>query len=311
MNNLRSYFPTYSDTGAIFTAMIQFGAPWAEDIAKDMDIAYFSMYSGIKTPSEFTTINSTDGIANVEDISRILWMIYGHNWKRLWDGYLIQYSPIDNYNLNETISRTQTNDGTVDKTVNVDGTVDTTDTETTDMTRTDSGTSTVDSTVTTDMTKTSNGSTQYGKKIQVDLDEELSRYGFDSSAPVPTEQNRRNSTDTHSGTDTTTETTEDTGTVVTDTDSTVSNTRKDTGTVENVGKTTSSTDTTDKTVSSDEEVENITRERTGNVGQNSYQELLRQEFNLWRWNFFTQVFEDCDKYLALSIFNMCNFSQLK
>lgn len=104
-----------------------------------------------------------------------------------------------------------------------------------------------------------------------------STYGFNSSEAVPTNSG------TSSGTNTTANDTTDT------TEGSVTNTgtneatlaRQDKGT-EQIG-------------------ENITRTKSGNTGQHTIQELLQQEFNLWKWNFYKQVFRDVDSVIALLI----------
>lgn len=269
-NNLISYFPQYLDTGAIFTQMATLGAPWDGEVGKEMDDAYLSMYSGVKTASKFTVLHSVDGVASVQSIAKLLWSMYGQSWKRLWDGYTIQYSPIDNYNVQETMERTQNNDRDINKTTDTNSSVDGTVKDT------------------TDMSESVNGTIQHGHVVQKTENDTKSVYGFDSQEAVPSEVTSATGTDTNSGTDTQTNTTDTTGTV----DTVTSNTT--------VGK------ITDVTSDTDNETENLQRTKTGNVGQNSYQELLRQEFDLWRWNFFTQVFEDCDKYLVLSVYDLCS-----
>ena len=273
-NNLISYFPQYLNTGAIFAQMAMYGAPWTAELGKEMDDVYLSMYSGLKTPSKFTVLHSVDGVASVESIARLLWSMYGHSWKRLWDGYTIQYSPIDNYKVQETMERTQSNDRDINKTTDTNSSVNGTVKDT------------------TDMSESVNGSIQHGHVVQKTENDTKSVYGFDSQNAVPSEVTSATGTDTNSGTDTQTSTTNTTGTV----DTTTSNTT--------VGK------ITDVTSDTDNETENLQRTKTGNVGQNSYQELLRQEFDLWRWSFFTQVFEDCDKYLVLSVYDPCQFSSV-
>ena len=160
-----------------------------------------------------------------------------------------------------------------------------------DINKTTDTNSSVNGTVkdTTDMNESVNGSIQHGHVVQKTENDTKSVYGFDSQEAVPSEVTSATGTDTNSGTDTQTNTTDTTGTV----DTVTSNTT--------VGK------ITDVTSDNDNETENLQRTKTGNVGQNSYQELLRQEFDLWRWNFFTQVFEDCDKYLVLSVYDPCQF----
>ncbi len=45
--------------------------------------------------------------------------------------------------------------------------------------------------------------------------------------------------------------------------------------------------------------------RSGNIGVTTTQQMLESEIELWRWNFFDQIFSDLDKELALSVFDSC------
>lgn len=249
---LRDYFPNYLGENALFTKMSVIGAPWPNEVGQDMDDAYFTMYSGIKNPSEFVLLHLDGETANALTIARILYGIYGDNWTRLWEANKTKYVPIDNYNVQETITRHQTDDRVVDKTDDTTGTVDTTSTIT------------------------------YGQQVDTTGDVNAYSYGFNSPEQVPTTAQREVGTETNSGSD------------------------------NNTDKTTSSDKQVGNTIDNDELTEDTQRTRTGNVGQNSYQELLRQEFDLWKWNFFMSVFEDVDRFLVLSVHSGCNhFSQLK
>lgn len=42
--------------------------------------------------------------------------------------------------------------------------------------------------------------------------------------------------------------------------------------------------------------------RTGNIGTNTFQNLLQQERNLWIYNFFEQIFKDVDSVLTIPIY---------
>lgn len=260
---LRSYFPNFS-TGAIFSTMAD--APWISDGSQiEMDIAYFDMWSGDKPATKFVERLSTDGVADVAKISLILWKMYGKSWSKLWDAYNLQYVPIDNYSILETVSRNQTND----KTKDVNGSVNSTTSSTGKSTSTDDEATTV----------------QYGKVDTLDGKTDTYAYGFNSENQVPTTVSIENNTNTQSGSDTTT--------------------RNGTATDETESKASSGTVTGEKEVEKGAEDETITRNREGNVGQNSYQDLIRQELELRRWNFFRQVFSDCDRFLVLSIYDPC------
>lgn len=125
---------------------------------------------------------------------------------------------------------------------------------------------------------TGSNSLEHGENIDTTDDSNSFTFAFNDSTKTPTGTVNDTGTEAHSGTDTTTT------------------------------ESSSSGSGTEETTDNDVEAETIERTRTGNVGQNSYQELMRQEFELWRWNFFTQVFEDVDKFLALSVYDVCQSS---
>ncbi len=125
-----------------------------------------------------------------------------------------------------------------------------------------------DASVSKDVTAGNNSTTSHGSA-------DTSTYGFNSVTAVPT------STSENSNTDTTTES------------STVDGTNT-------VDSTENSTDNLNRT-------ENSTRTRTGNLGNISHQELLRQEFDLWKWHFYEQLFNDADKFLTLAVYDSCLF----
>lgn len=248
MNNsihLRDYFPDFVGENSLFQKMVAQGAPWTPSIGEAMDRAYFTMYSGLKNPSEFITLNMAGDVANSITIAAILYSMYGESWTRLWEAYKTKYIPIDNYNIQETTVRTEIDDRTINKNTLSNGSSDGTDI------------------------------TRYGQNVETTANAKSYTYGFNSADRVPTGEQDESTTEANSGSDSISSTSTSESKVVDDT-----------------------TDTNDIK-------EDIQRTRTGNVGQNSYQELLRQEFELWRWNFFTQVFEDVDKFLVLSVYSGC------
>lgn len=258
-STLISAFPNYKTADSIFQKMNALGAPWPETVSPLMDDAYFSFYSGIKTPSMFVDLHTSNGAVSSSEIASILWAMFGRSWARLWEAYIAQYTPIDNYNVKEVMNRTQTDDRTIDK----KGTLSSNTSDETD----DSGTS----------------SMEHGENISSSATVKNFNYGFNSEEMVPTTVQQESGTEEHSGTDT--ETTTD--------KSTTTGTRDDT--------------TSENTTDNDNVSEDINRTRQGNIGQNTYQELLRQEFELWKWNFFKQVFDDVDTYLALAYYSgTCN-----
>ena len=149
-------------------------------------------------------------------------------------------------------------------------------------------------------------------------------WGFNSSESVPSDMSdgrvtnnnttTRNLTDTETGTETTDRTNTDTynrSYTETGTDTTE---RTNTDTY-NRSYTETGTDTTDRTntdtynrsyteTGTDTTSGTSSRKltRTGNIGTNTFQNLLQQERNIWMYDFFEQVFKDVDSVLTIPIY---------
>lgn len=59
----------------------------------------------------------------------------------------------------------------------------------------------------------------------------------------------------------------------------------------------------DDTVRASNEIETVTR--SGNIGVTTTQQMLFSERELWKWNFFDQVYRDIDTVLSLPIYDPC------
>ena len=72
----------------------------------------------------------------------------------------------------------------------------------------------------------------------------------------------------------------------------------------NTANNTNTRDLTDTETGTDTTAGDKTRKltRTGNIGTNTFQNLLQQERNLWMYNFFEQVFKDVDSVLTIPIY---------
>ena len=62
-------------------------------------------------------------------------------------------------------------------------------------------------------------------------------------------------------------------------------------------------DRKDDSVKAVNEVE--TTERSGNIGVTTTQSMLSSEREVWKWNFFDQVYRDIDTVLSLPIYDPC------
>lgn len=270
LNKMIDVYSNYPTDGGVFSPMSN--APWSDTMSgTNLDIAYLDGHSGERYCSNFINhrLNDSDVLSsdNRTLIANILWAMFGTQWTRLWATMKpVDYDPLTNYKMEETIEGTESSTRTPDLTKGDTGTVQTSgqDKRTPDITR--KGTGTVK-----DEGNTS-GNTQNNL------------WGFNSDTSVPADMSdvsgtndntsTRDLTETESGTDTTERTNTDTY---------------------NRSYTEKGTDTTAGTSS-----RKLTR--TGNIGTNTFQNLLQQERNLWMYNFFEQIFKDVDSVLTIPIY---------
>lgn len=304
MNNsihLRDYFPDFVGENSLFQKMVAQGAPWGQPVGEAMDRAYFTMYSGIKNPSDFVTQNLAGDYANSITIAAILYSIYGEPWTRLWEAYKTKYNPIENYNMQEVTTSTREDGRTITRTNDLTSTVDGTGTQTNSSDGTENSSTNTTNGVVNDSNGTS--SLEHGEQIKRDGEVDSYTYGFNSQEKVPTSVQIETATDVHSGVDTTT--TSDHSTSDTTGTSHIDTTTHSEGTLNTTTKDVRADKTVEDTLDNLQGKEDTQRTRTGNIGVTTTQQMLQQEFELWRWNFFTRVFDDVDKFLCLSVYNDC------
>lgn len=267
MKTVIEYFPNFATNG-IFDKMTY--APWAQAVSGNtLDSVYFTSHSGAKLASSFVRYYSTNDIAQTAVIALQLYAMFGKQWERLWADYTATYSALSPYKLDETEVRELNNVRSIAR----DATQHNTGTVTTE----------VDLKTTEDETSTITHNT---KSATTEKSQNYT-YGFNSQERAAVGEVEGQSETNNTGTDTT----------VVDNDGTQK------------GKTTVTNNLTseidDDTSNSLDEDETITREKSGNLGNKTFQEILTQEIELWKWNFFEQVFNDCDKMLTLSVFDPC------
>lgn len=297
--HLIEYFPNYLSTDSLFTKMAMLGAPWSQEIGQDMDDAYFTMYSGVKNPSQFVKLHMFDGSVNSLTIARIVLSIYKQPWERLWAALSTKYDAIGDLDITESITRWENNERSISRNSEVNSTLDSdSNSNSTRNDKTDR-----DSTTTESGKVTTTGSTEleHGETVTSNAESDTYTYGFNSTEKVPTAVSIDTDTVAHSGADTTSVSNNQ----VSDNDTMVNDSTTLTSSVGmiNSAKDVSKTDSNDSTNEQTTGSENITSNRSGISGRRTYQELLQSEFELWRWNFFTQIFEDVDKYLVLNVYN--------
>ena len=270
LNKMIDVYSNYPTDGGVFSPMSN--APWADTMSgNNLDILYLDGHSGERYCSNFINhrLNDSDVLSsdNRTLIANILWSMFGIQWTRLWATMKpVDYDPLTNYQMQETMEGTENSTRTPDLTKGDTGTVQTTgqDKRTPNLTR--NGTGTVND----------NGSATNTNQNGI--------WGFNSSTSVPSDMSDGTATNQNTTTRDLTET--ETGTDTTD------HTNTDTY---NRSYTETGTDTTAGTSS-----RKLTR--TGNIGTNTFQNLLQQERNIWMYDFFEQVFKDVDSVLTIPIY---------
>lgn len=270
LNKMIDVYSNYPTDGGVFSPMVS--APWADTMSgTNLDILYLDGHSGERYCSNFINhrLNDSDVLSsdNRTLIANILWAMFGIQWTRLWATMKpVDYDPLTNYNMEETVEGTESSTRTPDLTKGDTGTVQTTgqDKRTPNLTKTNTGTVKNDGSAT--------NTNQNGI------------WGFNSSTSVPSDMSDGTATNENTTTGDLSET--ETGTDTTD--------RTNTDTY-NRSYTETGTDTTAGTSS-----RKLTR--TGNIGTNTFQNLLQQERSIWMYDFFEQVFKDVDSVLTIPIY---------
>lgn len=270
LNKMIDVYSNYPTDGGVFSPMVS--APWIDTMSgTNLDILYLDGHSGERYCSNFINhrLNDSDVLSsdNRTLISNILWAMFGIQWTRLWATMKpVDYDPLTNYNMKETVEGTESSTRTPDLTKGDTGTVQTTgqDKRTPNLTKANTGT-----------VKNEGSSTSTNQN---------GIWGFNSSASVPSDMSDGTATNENTTTSNLSET--ETGTDTTD--------RTNTDTY-NRSYTETGTDTTAGT-----SYRKLTR--TGNIGTNTFQNLLHQERNIWMYNFFEQVFKDVDSVLTIPIY---------
>ena len=270
LNKMIDVYSNYPTDGGVFSPMVS--APWADTMSgTNLDILYLDGHSGERYCSNFINhrLNDSDVLSsdNRTLIANILWAMFGIQWTRLWATMKpVDYDSLTNYKMEETIEGTESSTRTPDLTKGDTGTVQTTgqDKRTPNLTKAN-----------TETVKNEGSGTNTNQN---------GIWGFNSSASVPSDMSNGTATNENTTTGNLSET--ETGTDTTD--------RTNTDTY-NRSYTETGTDTTAGTSS-----RKLTR--TGNIGTNTFQNLLQQERNIWLYDFFEQVFKDVDSVLTIPIY---------
>lgn len=227
---LNNVFPDWVMGGGIFSVLQDFPVPWKDsDIAWDLDLEYHGNFSGDKIISPLVEkIKSGDTLTETEMnmLAMAILSVYGTNWAKQWETLSLEYNPIENYRMVETMtddetvteygkSTTRTDNLTHRKTGTETDTPDITESRTDDLTHEKTGTETV----TIDETDTRTDNLTHGKTGTETRTDNLTDtttpnlttnaankiYGFNSATAVPSDEQTGTqtgtNTETHTGTE--------------------------------------------------------------------------------------------------------------
>lgn len=234
---------------------------------EQLDILFYANY-GEKNPAPIVlkTVSLTPTLVEVQKLATMTESLYSQKWSRLKALAKTQYDPIHNYEdkLVESV-----------KDIGTGG-------STTGGTFTDTGTETIgrDATRTDNLTNAS----QLASDVTTGSNTTDGVFGFNSAEASDADKSVSSGTENVVSTNTVT----------------------NTGTQKNIS---TDTDTVDKTKTSAITVDTHSgndRTRTsthsGNIGNLTTQQLMKQEIELWKWNFIQNVLADLSEFVTLPIY---------
>ena len=232
-----------------------------------LDLLVFTTFGERRVAPVVSTILSlkpTD--EELTSLGTIVQSLYKNKWDKYKALLKVNYDPIRNYEdtLTETIHDTESNVGT--ENVNSNVSIDITDTSSDER---------------TDNLQTSTNLNSENSNTRNDNN---SIYGFDSIESVNSDKSQI----VDNGTSKTNGTTSNTGT-----QSTNGTTTKNGTTIKSDGVSKDYNVTTDKTRES---------KHTGNIGNLTTQQLMKQEIELWKWNFIESILADLRDFLTIPIY---------
>lgn len=247
-----------------------------------LDLLFFTSYSG-RTISPIVNYllgdDSQLSDSELEELSNSILAMYKQKWDKLKAVALLEYDPIHNFRdeMHEEI------EGTDDKTVDNTGTLTNTGTQTNAGIIDNTGTQGVAG------TKLNTGTQQNAGQLNRTLNDKI--FGFNSAASQGENDHITSETSSNTRTDNLTETTNSTRT------DNLSEEQSFTRT-DNLTRTDALKEETD-----DDYTRNRDYTRTGNIGNITYQKMLREEIELWQWSFIRQVLDDVKDFCSLSIYS--------
>ena len=344
LTKLNEIYDNWLSGDGVFTDLNALDVPWKdENNTNSLNMAYHGNHSGDKNISPIVYKFLKGEVENPRGkLANVIFTMFNDKWSKLWNALEIEYNPLNNYDMIETETTSETVDNT--ETHNGTDTLTMTGTNTNALSGKDTekhtGTDTINHTGTdANASSGSDSTTHTGTDTNA-----LS--GKDTEKHTGTDTNALSGVDstTHTGTDNINHTGNTTNEVSAFNSSSYEDNTKDTQNTTDAetknltdattfgktetrtlntsdaeslnltdettfGKTSTETrnmtDTTTHNTTRDvDESRDIEREltRSGNIGVMSSQALLQSEIDLRKWLYYESVFNDIDTILTLSIY---------
>lgn len=289
------------DCNAFFQALEANGAPWYDEQltgqASNLAWLYFN-----RSRQKFITSMVRESNSVMSAYAEIILQMYGDKWNHIWDLYQLDYNPIENYNMIENGSDTNTKTGSLDRSgaITRSGSVGHTGAIT------KSGSESVSDNITytgKEKNRKTGSIIDSGDKNDNQNDQDNKIYGYNSSTGVYSDSSTQKSShkntqkfenvdDELSYTDRT-----DFRNVTTNYNN-VADTDSRTETYNNVADTDSRKETYNNI--KDEHYHNLTR--SGNIGVTTTQQMAESELEYRKHLYFEMVFSDIDHILTLPVY---------
>lgn len=274
-------------TNQIFTRIMSqhTDLPWSEDTsvsAAVLDFEYLYNFSGGKltSPAIDKNLGSGDVIetAAFNMLCEVAYMMYNKKWARNWEVLTAEYNPLNNYDMVETETPAE-----------ITHTISPAET-----TRTDTPaeiTHTITPAETTE-TESPAETTNTIKPAKTTVENEVS--AFNSSSYEDSSKTTTAGDATDKGTDVFTVNTSGSTSIDVDTAG------SDVLTVQHAATSALDVDTAGSDALTVQNARELTR--SGNIGVTTSAQLLTGEIELWKWNFFYDVFKDIDSVFTISTY---------
>ena len=117
MMKLIDLFPNWLTGGGIFVLFNN--PPWVDDVESSaLDVEYFGNRSGEKLIAPLLNklmIDNQISDENRQKLVNAIWARFGKNWTKLYNTLKEEYNPIENYNMTEKSTYTDTDTGSLDR----------------------------------------------------------------------------------------------------------------------------------------------------------------------------------------------------